>query len=125
MKETISTKVEPLSKKEMERRAAAKGMKVSAYVASLIEDDIAGPQRIDLILNKIMDELLQIEAMLSVMMGVNTEALSTLLGRSEKEFAAPEEKKKAINQRNAAMAYLKEVINKTVNDVSNGEYIWG
>lgn len=123
--DNITTKVPADVKEACVRKAVGAGMTLSAYVAKLIADDIEGAQRTDILMGKIMDEVLQLEAMISVMMGVNTEAFSTLLGRSEKEFGSPEEKKKAIDQRKNALAYLNGVISKTVAEVANGENVWG
>lgn len=110
---------------ELKKRATKENMTPSAYASKLLKEALSEQQRIDLAINKINDECMQIEGMLSIMQTFNKEVFATMLGRSEVSFSSQAEKDKAIEKRKRAIDGLENFINKASQMVTNGENIWG
>lgn len=125
MSVTVATKINESDKKALIDRASKAGMTVSSYLAKLINDDLIGAQRIDLLLQNMMEEILQLQDMLSLMQGYNSKVFATLLGRSERDALTPEEKTNGIEKKRRAEKYLKAVLASVSEDIVNGENVWG
>lgn len=125
MSVTVATKISESDKKSLAARAESAGMSVSSYLAKLINDDLVGAQRIDLQIQNIMEEVLQIQSMLGLMQGFNSQVFSTILGRTERDNLSAEEKRIAVEKKRRSAAYLKSVLASVTADIVNGENVWG
>lgn len=125
MTETISAKVSCEDKRALKEKAGVLHMTTSTYLAKLIHDDVSGFVRLDILTNRIMDEIIQIEGLLSVMQEFNSQVFAVLLGRSEQSISSAEEKKAAVERKRKSAEYLKEILNKSFVEVAEGANVWG
>lgn len=110
---------------ELKKRAAKENMTPSAYAYKLLKESLSEQQRIDLAINKINEECLQIEGMLSIMQAFNKEIFATMLGRSEVSFSSQTEKDEALEKRKRAIEGVEYFLNRVNQLVAKGENVWG
>lgn len=125
MLKTIGAKIDEDLFDEIKKRAKSENKSVSEYVNRVLEDHISGQKRVDLIAQNIMDECLQLEAMLSIQQGFLIDSLAVLLGRTAPENLSAEEHAKMVQNRESSREALLKVLSKVGSSYISGENIWG
>lgn len=125
MLKTIGAKIDEDLFDEIKKRAKSENKSVSEYVNRVLEDHISGQKRVDLIARNIMDECLQLEAMLSIQQGFLIDSLAVLLGRTAPENLSAEEHAKMVQNRESSREALLKVLSKVGSSYISGENIWG
>ncbi|HIV99050.1 MAG TPA: hypothetical protein IAB12_04665 [Candidatus Ornithospirochaeta avicola] len=125
MLKTIGAKIDEALFDEIKKRAKSENKSVSEYVNGVLEDHISGQKRVDLIAQNIMEECLQLEAMLSIQQGFLIDSLAVLLGRTAPENLSAEEHAKMVQSRESSREALLKVLSKVGSSYISGENIWG
>ena len=117
----IGIRVEEHFKEKLQKLADNAGLSLSAYASEKLEDAISEAERIDLLVRNMHEEVLKLGDMLSLMMGYNTEAYTTMLSRisvnlSEAQLKASKERRESVSK--GLRKYLRET-NERLNEGAN------
>ncbi len=117
----IGIRVEEHFKEKLQKLADNAGLSLSAYVLEKLEDAISETERMELLARNIYEEVLKLGDMLSLMMGYNTEAYTTMLSRisvnlSEAQLKASKERRGSVSK--GLRKYLRET-NERLNEGAN------
>ena len=117
----IGIRVEEHFKDKLQKLADKAGLSLSAYVLEKLEDAISETERMELLARNIYEEVLKLGDMLSLMMGYNTEAYTTMLSRisvnlSEAQLKASKERRESVSK--GLRKYLRET-NERLNEGAN------
>lgn len=117
----IGIRVEEHFKDKLQKLADKAGLSLSAYVLEKLEDAISETERMELLARNIYEEVLKLGDMLSLMMGFNTEAYTTMLSRisvnlSEAQLKASKERRESVSK--GLRKYLRET-NERLNEGAN------
>ena len=117
----IGIRVEEHFKDKLQKLADKAGLSLSAYVLEKLEDAISETERMELLARNIYEEVLKLGDMLSLMMGYNTEAYTTILSRisvnlSEAQLKASKERRESVSK--GLRKYLRET-NERLNEGAN------
>ena len=104
-----------------EKRAESAGQTVSDYMLGVVEDMIDGDKDLIILQRNTYEEVLKLGDMLSLMMGFNTEAYTTMLSRisvnlSEAQLKASKERRGSVSK--GLRKYLRET-NERLNEGAN------
>ena len=119
----IGIRVEEHFKDKLQKLADKAGLSLSAYVLEKLEDAISETERMELLARNIYEEVLKLGDMLSLMMGFNTEAYTTMLSRisvnlSEAQLKASKERRESVSKG------LRKYLRETNERLNNGENVW-
>ena len=108
---------------EVKKRAESAGQTVSDYMLGVVEDMLDGDKDLILLLRNTYEEVLKLGDMLSLMMGYNTEAYTTMLSRisvnlSEAQLKASKERRESVSKG------LRKYLRETNERLNNGENVW-
>ena len=120
----ITVRVDEEMYDAVKKKAANSNMTLSAYVYKLVESSLEGVDRTDLLIRNIHEEVLQLEDMLTLMQGYNSEVFATLLARTTKPLNA-DQKKELQDNRKKAVDGMQGYFNKVSEKIVAGENIWG
>ena len=117
----IGIRVEEHFKDKLQKLADKAGLSLSAYVLEKLEDAISETERMELLARNMYEEVLKLGDMLSLMMGFNTEAYTTMLSRisvnlSEAQLKASKERRESVSK--GLRKYLRET-NERLNEGAN------
>ena len=117
----ISMRVDEGIYNEVKKRAESAGQTVSDYMLGMVEDMIDGDKDLILLQRNTYEEVLKLGDMLSLMMGYNTEAYTTMLSRisvnlSEAQLKASKERRGSVSK--GLRKYLRET-NERLNEGAN------
>ena len=117
----ISMRVDEGIYNEVKKRAESTGQTVSDYMLGVVEDMIDGDKDLILLQRNTYEEVLKLGDMLSLMMGYNTEAYTTILSRisvnlSEAQLKASKERRESVSK--GLRKYLRET-NERLNEGAN------
>ena len=117
----ISMRVDEDIYNEVKKRAESAGQTVSDYMLGMVEDKIDGDKDLILLQRNTYEEVLKLGDMLSLMMGFNTEAYTTMLSRisvnlSEAQLKASKERRESVGK--GLRKYLRET-NERLNEGAN------
>ena len=117
----ISMRVDEGIYNEVKKRAESTGQTVSDYMLGVVEDMIDGDKNLILLQRNTYEEVLKLGDMLSLMMGFNTEAYTTMLSRisvnlSEAQLKASKERRGSVSK--GLRKYLRET-NERLNEGAN------
>ena len=117
----IGIRVEEHFKDKLQKLADKAGLSLSAYVLEKLEDAISETERMELLARNIYEQVLKLGDMLSLMMGFNTEAYTTMLSRisvnlSEAQLKASKERRESVSK--GLRKYLRET-NERLNEGAN------
>ena len=117
----ISMRVDEDIYNEVKKRAESTGQTVSDYMLGVVEDMIDGDKDLILLQRNTYEEVLKLGDMLSLMMGFNTEAYTTMLSRisvnlSEAQLKASKERRGSVSK--GLRKYLRET-NERLNEGAN------
>ena len=107
----------------IKKSADGAGQSVSEYVFKLIESSFEENNRIDLLVQKIHDDVLSLMDMFSLMQGFNSEVYATLLARTSKNLDADGKREMQL-QRDKAIEGLNNYKSKVSKRLLKGESIW-
>lgn len=117
----ISMRVDEGIYNEVKKRAESAGQTVSDYMLGVVEDMIDGDKDLIILQRNTYEEVLKLGDMLSLMMGFNTEAYTTMLSRisvnlSEAQLKASKERRESVSK--GLRKYLRET-NERLNEGAN------
>lgn len=125
MNEVITIKIEKKQKEDLMKIAKKKGFSLSKYVRELLLDNLENQQRIDLLVRNMYDEVIQLQGMLTILLGFEKKVFATLLGRTEPENLTVPDLAKAKAKREKALNLLEQYLTSVSENVMEGENIWG
>lgn len=121
----VSTRLSSEVKNRLDFEAVQKGVTVSKLMTEIItkhyqeSDDISG--RVD----RILEESLQVEGLMTVMMIWQQEVFATLLGRTDEGTMTREQRVEAIERKSRAAEALQRMLNEAAKKTMEGESAWG
>lgn len=119
----ITVRVDEDMYEAIKKKAEMSNSALSEYVYKLIESSLEGVDRTDLIVRNIHEEVLQLEDMLTLMQGYNSEVFATLLARTTKPLNT-DQKKELQDSRKKAVDGLQGYFDKVSEKVLSGENLW-
>ena len=119
----ITARIDEEMYEALRKKAENSNITLSEYLYNLIESSLEEASRIDLLIRNMHEEILQIQDMLTLMQGVNSEVYATLLARTSKPLDVLQ-RKELMEARLKAEDGIRSYMTRVAAKAEKGDNIW-
>lgn len=121
----VSVRLSKEIRNRLDFEAAQKGITVSRLLTEIINRHFQGSDNVAERVNRILEESLQVEGLLTVMMFWQQEVFATLLGRTDESPLTRERLAEAVEKKSRAATALQSMLDEAAKRTMEGGNAWG